>query len=131
MLTCLFWYLSVFKALVNIYLALEGCSKYLNTTKPSLYGRYQIIEYYCEGLSSWFLKELFLNLSSLSCGVQQPNLSLCFLSNQSVAFLSFVALVPISLDSGSRLNKFSLDLGVLFHHCYRVSSHVAEVRIIW
>jgi hypothetical protein len=40
-----------------------------------------------------------------------------------VAFQSFVVLVFIWLGDGSRLNKSCLhDLGVPYHHCYRVSS---------
>jgi hypothetical protein len=40
-----------------------------------------------------------------------------------VAFQSFVVLVFIWLGGGSRLNKSCLhDLGVPYHHCYRVSS---------
>jgi hypothetical protein len=40
-----------------------------------------------------------------------------------VAFQSFVVLVFIWLGDGSRLNKsFLHDLGVPYHHCYRVSS---------
>jgi hypothetical protein len=40
-----------------------------------------------------------------------------------VAFQSFVVLVFIWLGDGSRLNKSRLhDLGVPYHHCYRVSS---------
>jgi predicted membrane protein len=40
-----------------------------------------------------------------------------------VAFQSFVVLVFIWIGDGSRLNKSCLhDLGVPYHHCYRVSS---------
>jgi hypothetical protein len=40
-----------------------------------------------------------------------------------VAFQSFVVSVFIWLGDGSRLNKSCLhDLGVPYHHCYRVSS---------
>jgi hypothetical protein len=40
-----------------------------------------------------------------------------------VAFQSFVVLVFIWLGDGSRLNKSCIhDLGVPYHHCYRVSS---------
>jgi hypothetical protein len=40
-----------------------------------------------------------------------------------VAFQSFVVLVFIWLGDGSRFNKSCLhDLGVPYHHCYRVSS---------
>jgi biopolymer transport protein ExbB/TolQ len=40
-----------------------------------------------------------------------------------VAFQSFVVLVFIWSGDGSRLNKSCLhDLGVPYHHCYRVSS---------
>jgi hypothetical protein len=40
-----------------------------------------------------------------------------------MAFQSFVVLVFIWLGDGSRLNKSCLhDLGVPYHHCYRVSS---------
>jgi hypothetical protein len=40
-----------------------------------------------------------------------------------VAFQSFVVLVFIWLGDGSRLNKSCLhDLGVPYHHCYRVLS---------
>jgi hypothetical protein len=40
-----------------------------------------------------------------------------------VAFQSFIVLVFIWLGDGSRLNKSCLhDLGVPYHHCYRVSS---------
>jgi hypothetical protein len=42
-----------------------------------------------------------------------------------VAFQSFVVLVFIWLGDGSRLNQSCLhDLGVLNHHCYRVSSQL-------
>jgi dolichol kinase len=44
-----------------------------------------------------------------------------------VAFQSFVVLVFIWLGDGSRLNKSCLhDLGVPYHHCYRVSSPLLE-----
>jgi hypothetical protein len=40
-------------------------------------------------------------------------------------FQSFVVLVFIWLGDGSRLNKSCLhDLGVSYHHCYRVSSQL-------
>jgi hypothetical protein len=83
--------------------------------------------YHCEVLcSSWFLKELFelIKLILWRSNNQTYHLdSREILRFLGVAFQSFVVLVFIWLGDGSRLNNSCLhDLGVPYHHCYRVSS---------
>jgi hypothetical protein len=86
-----------------------------------------IFYYHCEVLcSSWFLKELFelMKLILWRSNNQTYHLdSREILRFLGVVFQSFVVLVFNWLGDGSRLNKSCLhDLGVPYHHCYRVSS---------
>ena len=85
--------------------------------------------HHCEVLcSSSFLKELFELIKLILWRSNNQTYHLIvegFSGFLGVAFQSFVVLVFIWSGDGLRLNQSCLhDLGVLNHHCYRVSSQL-------